>query len=97
MAPPRWVGFLGDYGGRTGQRSIRHSGRPPPEGVRGVESRMVGRGQVVRHGTLAPAFEGSNPSAPATFHGASHAEGPAMMDVGARTAKEVTRVSHGMA
>ncbi len=27
---------------------------------------MVGRGQAVRHGTLDPAFEGSNPSAPAS-------------------------------
>ena len=58
---------------------------------------MVGRGQVVRHGTLAPAFEGSNPSAPATSHGASTAGGSAVIDGGARTAKEVTRVSHGMA
>src|SRR3954447_7125516 len=90
MASPRWAGRLGDYGGRRGQRSIRQRGRPPPEGVRGVESLMVGRGQVVRHGTLAPAFEGSNPSAPAT-------SGPAIMDVGARTAKEGSRVSHGMA
>ena len=32
-----------------------------------LENQMMGRGQAVRRGTLDPVFEGSNPSAPATF------------------------------
>ena len=31
------------------------------------DTQQMGRGQVVRRGTLDPVFEGSNPSAPANF------------------------------
>ena len=71
---PRSPGQLGWNSAVDWERGTRNPPRlgfaaerddPPPEGVRGVESLMVGRGQAVRHGTLDPVFEGSNPSAPA--------------------------------
>ena len=49
--------------GRTGRRGRR----PCERRCGGRLTTMMGRGQVVRRGTLDPVFEGSNPSAPATW------------------------------
>ena len=57
---------------------------------------MVGRGQVVRHGTLDPAFEGSNPSAPATSWTSEHAQRREAARVVARHGTNELKVFSGM-
>src|SRR2546422_6741738 len=69
--PPRSTLFPYTTLFRSGDKTFAALGVFPENGGR-VEIRgfadFLGRGQVVRHRSLEPVFEGSNPSAPAKHH-----------------------------
>src|ERR1700754_4611049 len=74
------------HGGRTGCGSLRKSGDLSEAGF---THSMVGRGQAVRHGTLDPAYEGSNPSAPASLYTRPRRSLPGVVSYGSNRAEAV--------